>query len=68
MSAYIAYSERPVIICSYDKKPSKAIKKALKIIDSMCSKDESVSLLSLNVYMDDDCCYQVTAIVSSVDL
>lgn len=68
MSAYIAYSERPVIVCSYDKKASKAIKKALKIVDSMCREDQSASLLSLNVNMDDECYYQVTAIVSAVDL
>ena len=68
MSAYIAYSERPTIICSYDKKPNKAIKKAMKIVDKLCSENEHTSLLSLSVHMDDECYYQVTAIISAVDL
>lgn len=66
MSAYVASGEETTMICSYDKRPGKALKKAAKLIDKICSKDEYANLVALNVYSDDENVYNVTAIISTM--
>jgi len=66
MSAYIAYGENTTMVCSYDKRASKALKKAARVIDKIMSNDEYANLSAVNVYLDDDGYYQVTAITSTM--
>jgi len=65
MTAYIADGERPIMVISYDKKPGRALRKAGKIIDGLCKMDNYAHLSSINVFLDDDENYNVTAIVST---
>lgn len=66
MSAYVAHGETQTMICSYDRRASKALKKAARAIDKIMYKDEYSNLVALNVYCDDDNYYNVTAIISTL--
>jgi len=65
MSAYIVNGEKQIMVCSYDKRPGKAMKKAAKMVEKICREDEYANLLACNVSLADDGFYVVYAVVST---
>lgn len=66
MSAYIAHGESTMMICSYDKRASRALKKAARAIDKVMFADQYANPVALNISFDDEGYYQVTAIIATM--
>jgi hypothetical protein len=64
--AYIAFGERPYIVCSYGDTPGKALKKMAKLIDKKVKEDDTTIVLSLNSSYDEDGIFVATATLSNV--
>ena len=63
--AYIAFGERPYVVCSFGDTPGKALKKMAKLIDKKVREDDSTIVLSLNSSYDDDGKFTATATLSN---
>jgi hypothetical protein len=65
-NAYIAFGERPYVVCSYGDTPGKALKKMAKLIDKKVKEDDSTIVLSLNSSYDENGIFVATATLSNV--
>jgi len=63
--AYVAFGERPYVVCSYGDTPGKALKKMAKLIDKKVKEDDTTIVLSLNSSYDEDCVFVATATLSN---
>ena len=63
--AYVAHGENAFLICAYDKKPAKAMKKIANLITELQQVNEWIMLIGINVAYDDEGYYNITATIST---
>ena len=63
--AYVAHGERAFLVCAFDKRAPKAMKKVANLITELQQNDDWLMLIGLNTAYDDDGFYTVTATLST---